>query len=244
MKSKKIIFSLMIFLLLFNCNSDNKDTDNNKTKSALNCFIENEKLFIFASFKKNDHWFHAGTIGFKNGSFTVFAESGGSIPQLINIEIQTEYIEFIIRYKWIGAELSAKKDKIYFSYYFYIKGNANDLYHELQKNKDIYEVDVTAIELKPEEVNNNIINSRAAKLCKISKETKVYNKPEFNSEVITELKKGGEIEVRAISEQYIKKDRITDYFYKVKTKDGKEGWVFGYYVDFPQNVKVNTDIEE
>ncbi len=244
------MITLIIFFGLASCNNENNNKDmrdlskKNENKIVLRYFIENkEKLLLFCSFKREGNMFNAGVIYFNESDFEIKPAGAGPKPQLINIKMYDEYVEFIERYKWIGAKVITE-DSTFFSYYFFIKVTANDLQNELKKNKDIYPVKINVEDLNPEEINKYLINSKAAKLCETSKATKIYNKPMFNSEVISELSEGENIEVISVSEKQLTKDRTTDYFYKVKTKDGKEGWVFGYYVDFPQSVKVNTKIEE
>jgi tetratricopeptide (TPR) repeat protein len=69
------------------------------------------------------------------------------------------------------------------------------------------------------------------------------SKPDLNGKVITVLIKGDELILLEKSSDRVEIDGISDYWYRVKTEVGDEGWVFAGYLTKEKPYKHNLDSE-
>ena len=203
---KKILILIFFFGIINFINADIVDK-----------LLESNYVEIIRPYASNAY---VGTLIVKNNKLNILFESEGLHPTIMAYKINSDRIHLIIKSRPI--ENSRNINSIFYPEYYEIT-----LYIENDKIKySCYLIGSPYLIIDGYIFNKGII---------IEENVNIRTKPGLDGEIFCKINKGYLAKIIAINNNYENVARMIDYWLEINIEE-KNYWVFGYYVDFLQEI--------
>lgn len=170
---------------------------------------------------------YIATLQKSGNEVSISFQSSGADLMLMGRRIDNDGIGFLVKYRWVGAEVISEDDDFPVSY-FWLFTDRDEIVRRLETDSGS-PFDFTAIDVTD---NREMLTGFFPVVTRVyGKELPLLAEPDSGSEVLRTLNHNDPLEVLDFGPERVNLDQKIDFWYRVRSGDA-EGWVFGYPVRF------------